>query len=56
MKMKNTVMACALLACMSAGSMHAENRTGVTENNVQTVTVDPATRYQTLEGWGSSLC
>lgn len=56
MKMKNTVMACALLACMSAGSVHAENRTGLTENNVQTVTVDPATRYQTLEGWGSSLC
>ena len=54
--MKNTVMACALLTCVSIGNVYAENIMSITENNAQTVTVDTSTRYQTLEGWGSSLC
>ena len=54
--MKNTVMACALLTCVSIGNVYAENIMSITENNAQTVSVDTSTRYQTLEGWGSSLC
>ena len=45
-----------LLAACSPMSVQAGNDNHKSSSGAKTVTIDASTRYQTLEGWGSSLC
>ncbi len=45
-----------LLAAGSPMSVQAGNDNHKSASGAQTVTIDASTLYQTLEGWGSSLC